>query len=217
MVVLMGEMDKKDKKIDELQKENWSLKAELRKLGGNEASSESSSDIEEIVITSGNSGKVAQPEKQITKKSRGGNIISNRNGITGDLMFSRKELNLVANVTGQFFDNKKMGHDMLIYSLGSYGLRTKVDFYSPAAIKPFNETLSSLINDKGMVSMGAFNSMVSIAAKNHKLLLGQLGVIVLLDQMQRTTAWHEFAKPKEILWVLSTGWGNFIKIYIGRV
>ncbi|KAL7672228.1 hypothetical protein ACOME3_007121 [Neoechinorhynchus agilis] len=133
-------------------------------------------------------------------------------------MFSRKELNLVANVTGQFFDNKKMGHDMLIYILGSYGLRTKVDFYSPVAIKLFNETLSSLLNDKGMVSMGAFNSMVSIAAKkNYKLLLGQLGVIVLLDQMQRTTAWHEFAKPTEILWVLSTGWGNFIKIYIRRV
>ncbi|KAL7667597.1 hypothetical protein ACOME3_010587 [Neoechinorhynchus agilis] len=71
MVVLIGEIDKKDKKIDELQKENGSLKAELRKREGSEASLESSSDIEEIVITSGNSGKVAQPEKQITKKEQG--------------------------------------------------------------------------------------------------------------------------------------------------
>ncbi|KAL7667438.1 hypothetical protein ACOME3_010743 [Neoechinorhynchus agilis] len=68
---LASEIDKKDKKIDELQKENGSLKAELRKREGSEASLESSSDIEEIVITSGNSGKVAQPEKQITKKEQG--------------------------------------------------------------------------------------------------------------------------------------------------
>ncbi|KAL7676020.1 hypothetical protein ACOME3_002277 [Neoechinorhynchus agilis] len=57
---------------NELQKENGSLKAELRKREGSEVSLESSSDIEEIVITSGNSGKVAQPEKQITKRAEEG-------------------------------------------------------------------------------------------------------------------------------------------------